>query len=65
MDVNADAINALSTYCPKLTDIGFIDCLSVDELALGNVQSVRFLSVAGTPSMKWSVVSHFGISFLT
>ncbi|CAJ2648856.1 unnamed protein product [Trifolium pratense] len=57
-DVNADSINALATYCPKLTDIGFIDCLCVDELALGNVQSVRFLSVAGTPSMKWSVVSH-------
>ncbi|KAK2359362.1 protein ARABIDILLO [Trifolium repens] len=57
-DVNADAINALATYCPNLTDIGFIDCLSVDELALGNVQSVRFLSVAGTPSMKWSVASH-------
>ncbi|CAJ2648868.1 unnamed protein product [Trifolium pratense] len=58
VDVNADAINALSTYCPKLTDIGFIDCESVDELALGNVQSVRFLSVAGTLSMNWSVVSH-------
>ncbi|PNX86225.1 protein ARABIDILLO 1-like, partial [Trifolium pratense] len=58
VDVNADAINALATYCPKLTDIGFIDCDSVDELALGNVQSVRFLSVAGTLSMKWSVVSH-------
>jgi hypothetical protein len=41
-----------------LTDIGFIDCLSVDKLALGNVQSIRFLSVAGTPSMKWSVISH-------
>ncbi|XP_045810176.1 protein ARABIDILLO 1-like, partial [Trifolium pratense] len=58
VDVNADAINALATYCPKLTDIGFIDCESVDELALGNVQSVRFLSVAGTLSMNWSVVSH-------
>ncbi|KAL5095990.1 hypothetical protein RYX36_000317 [Vicia faba] len=57
-DVNADAINALANYCPKLSDIGFIDCLSVDELALGNVQSVRFLSVAGTPSMKWSTVTH-------
>lgn len=57
-DVTADAINALATYCPKLTDIGFIDCLSVDELALGNVLSVRFLSVAGTPNMKWGVASH-------
>ncbi|RZB93640.1 Protein ARABIDILLO 1 isoform E [Glycine soja] len=57
-DVNADAINALAKHCPKLTDIGFIDCLNVDEVALGNVLSVRFLSVAGTSSMKWGVVSH-------
>ncbi|KAK7340475.1 hypothetical protein VNO77_21179 [Canavalia gladiata] len=57
-DVNADAINALAKHCSNLTDIGFIDCLNVDELALGNVLSVRFLSVAGTSSMKWGVVSH-------
>ncbi|RDX83459.1 Protein ARABIDILLO 1, partial [Mucuna pruriens] len=57
-DVNADAINALAKHCSKLTDIGFIDCLKVDEVALGNVLSVRFLSVAGTSSMKWGVVSH-------
>ncbi|TKY65238.1 ARABIDILLO 1 [Spatholobus suberectus] len=57
-DVNADAINALVKHCPQLTDIGFIDCLNVDEVALGNVLSVRFLSVAGTSSMKWGVVSH-------
>ncbi|KAL2330050.1 hypothetical protein Fmac_017631 [Flemingia macrophylla] len=57
-DVNADAINALAKHCPKLTDIGFIDCLNVDEAALGNVLSVRFLSVAGTTNMKWGVVSH-------
>ncbi|XP_027349181.1 protein ARABIDILLO 1 isoform X2 [Abrus precatorius] len=57
-DVNADAINALAKHCPNLTDIGFIDCLNVDELALGNVLSVRFLSVAGTSSTKWNVVSH-------
>ncbi|KAG4925765.1 hypothetical protein JHK87_051305 [Glycine soja] len=57
-DVNADAINALAKHCSKLTDIGFIDCLNVDEVALGNVLSVRFLSVAGTSSMKWGVVSH-------
>lgn len=57
-DVNADAINALAKHCPKLTDIGFIDCLNVDEVALGNVLSVRFLSVAGTSNLKWGVVSH-------
>ncbi|KAF1895788.1 hypothetical protein Lal_00037904 [Lupinus albus] len=58
MDVNADAINALGKFCPKLTDIGFIDCLNVDEVALGNVSSLRFLSVAGTSGMKWGVVSN-------
>ncbi|CAN6703968.1 unnamed protein product [Malus baccata var. baccata] len=57
-DVQADAINALSKHCPNLTDIGFIDCLNIDEMALGNVLSVRFLSVAGTSNMKWGVVSH-------
>ncbi|XP_050385307.1 protein ARABIDILLO 1-like [Argentina anserina] len=57
-DVHADAINALTKHCPNLTDIGFIDCLNVDEMALGNVVSVRFLSVAGTSNMKWAVVSH-------
>lgn len=57
-DVCADAINALAKHCPNLTDIGFLDCLSVDEVAIGNVLSVRFLSVAGTSNMKWGVVSH-------
>ncbi|XP_021892730.1 protein ARABIDILLO 1-like [Carica papaya] len=57
-DVFADAINALARHCPNLTDIGFLDCLNVDEVALGNVVSVRFLSVAGTSNMKWGVVSH-------
>lgn len=57
-DVNAEAINALGKHCQKLTDVGFIDCLNVDEVALGNVNSLRFLSVAGTSNMKWGVVSH-------
>ncbi|CAN1289907.1 Protein ARABIDILLO 1 [Linum perenne] len=57
-DVSADAINALAKHCPELSDIGFLDCLMVDEAALGNVESVRFLSVAGTSNMKWAVISH-------
>ncbi|BBG97308.1 ARABIDILLO-1 [Prunus dulcis] len=57
-DVHADAIIALTKHCQNLTDIGFIDCLNIDEMALGNVLSVRFLSVAGTSNMKWGVVSH-------
>ncbi|XP_022770196.1 protein ARABIDILLO 1-like isoform X4 [Durio zibethinus] len=57
-DVYADAINALAKHCSNLVDIGFLDCLKVDEAALGNILSVRFLSVAGTSNMKWGVVSH-------
>ncbi|KAH7849803.1 hypothetical protein Vadar_023258 [Vaccinium darrowii] len=60
-DVDGEAINALARHCQNLTDIGFIDCLNVDEIALGNVVSVRFLSVAGTTNMKWVLVSqHWG-----
>ncbi|KAK8559542.1 hypothetical protein V6N13_016285 [Hibiscus sabdariffa] len=58
LDVYADAINALAKHCPNLVDIGFLDCLNVDESALGNVLSVRFLTVAGTSNMKWDLVSH-------
>lgn len=56
-DISGDAINALAKLCPNLTDIGFLDCLNVDEAALGNVVSVCFLSVAGTSNMKWGVLS--------
>ncbi|KAL6964952.1 Protein ARABIDILLO 1 [Sarracenia purpurea var. burkii] len=56
-DIDGEAINALAKHCWNLTDIGFIDCLNVDEIALGNVASVRFLSVAGTTNMKWVLVS--------
>ncbi|KAL7258582.1 hypothetical protein ACSBR1_004664 [Camellia fascicularis] len=56
-DVDGEAINALAKHCQNLTDIGFIDCLHVDEIALANVVSLQFLSVAGTTNMKWSLVS--------
>ncbi|XP_059633863.1 protein ARABIDILLO 1-like [Cornus florida] len=56
-EVDGDAINALAKHCRNLTDIGFIDCLNVDEMALGNVVSVHFLSVAGTTNIKWGLVS--------
>nr|XP_043631042.1 protein ARABIDILLO 1 [Erigeron canadensis] len=55
-DVTKDALNALATHCPDLSEIGFIDCLKVDEVALGKVLSLRFLSVAGTTSLKWDLV---------
>ncbi|KAK4397398.1 protein ARABIDILLO 1 [Sesamum angolense] len=55
-EVDADAINALAKHCQNLTDIGFIDCRKVDETAMSNVKSVRFLSVAGTTNIKWNLV---------
>lgn len=57
-DVQGDAINALAKHCPNLTDVGFLDCLKVDEMVLGNLSSLKFLSVAGTSNVKWGVVSH-------
>ncbi|XP_006347948.1 protein ARABIDILLO 1-like [Solanum tuberosum] len=54
-EVDGDAINALARHCHGLVDIGLIDCLNIDEVALGNVLSLRFLSVAGTTNMKWSL----------
>ncbi|KAJ4825902.1 Protein ARABIDILLO 1 [Turnera subulata] len=57
-DICGGVINALAKHCPNLIDVGFLDCLNVDEVALGNIVSLRFLSVAGTSSMKWGVVSH-------
>ncbi|PIA28714.1 hypothetical protein AQUCO_06700022v1 [Aquilegia coerulea] len=53
-DVDSDAINALANHCKQLVEIGFIDCLNVNEMALGNVSSVRFLSLAGTRNLKWT-----------
>lgn len=55
-EVDGAAINALARHCPHLVDLGFIDCLIIDERALANVLSVRYLSVAGTTSMKWGFV---------
>ncbi|KAL6494128.1 Protein ARABIDILLO 1 [Orobanche gracilis] len=55
-DLNASAINALANNCRELMDIGFIDCRKLDEIALGNVRSLRFLSIAGTTNLKWNLV---------
>ncbi|GER31170.1 armadillo/beta-catenin repeat family protein [Striga asiatica] len=55
-NVNAVAINALANNCSLLTDVGFIDCTKLDEYALGNLRSVRFLSVAGTDNILWDLV---------
>nr|DAD18407.1 TPA_asm: hypothetical protein HUJ06_019870 [Nelumbo nucifera] len=56
-DIDADAINALARHCGQLSEIGFMDCTNFDEAALGNVVSLRFLSVAGIRNMEWSSAS--------
>ncbi|KAF9617506.1 hypothetical protein IFM89_036710 [Coptis chinensis] len=56
-DVGEDAINALAKNCKQLEEICFMDCLNVDAVALGNVVSVRFLSVAGTRNINWNLAS--------
>ncbi|XP_042504817.1 protein ARABIDILLO 1-like [Macadamia integrifolia] len=56
-DIDGDAINALAKNCGQLVEIGFMDCVNVDELALGNLVTIHFLSVAGTRNIKWSSAS--------
>ncbi|KAF3555277.1 hypothetical protein F2Q69_00018043 [Brassica cretica] len=56
-DVTSEAVEALAKNCTQLTDLGLLDCLSVDEDALGRVVSLQYLSVAGTSNIKWSVAS--------
>ncbi|XP_013666712.2 protein ARABIDILLO 1 isoform X1 [Brassica napus] len=56
-DVTSEAVEALAKNCTQLTDLGLLDCLSVDEDALGRVVSLKYLSVAGTSNIKWSVAS--------
>ncbi|GMI75661.1 F-box Armadillo protein 1, ARABIDILLO-1, F-BOX Protein 5 [Hibiscus trionum] len=52
-EVNVDAIDALAKHCRQLKDVGFVDSDNIDEVALGNLNSVKFLSVAGTRNLKW------------
>ncbi|XVE56438.1 hypothetical protein DITRI_Ditri04bG0009200 [Diplodiscus trichospermus] len=56
-EVNADAINALAKHCSLLKDVGFVESDNIDEVALGNLSSVKFLSVAGTRHLKWGSVA--------
>lgn len=53
-EINGDAINALAKHCGQLVEVGFIESGGVDEVAMGNLNSLRFLSVAGTRNLKWS-----------
>ncbi|KAH9627473.1 hypothetical protein KSS87_006164 [Heliosperma pusillum] len=58
-EIDSDAIISLGSNCDGLIDVGFMDCLKIDEVRLGNVCSLRFLSVAGTSNLKWDLVSHW------
>lgn len=58
-EVDADAINGLGKNCVVLEEVGFMDCLDVEEASLQNLGSVTFLSLAGSRSVKWGVVSEF------
>ncbi|XP_062204853.1 protein ARABIDILLO 1-like [Phragmites australis] len=56
-EADADAVGALARYCPLLEDVAFLDCGAVDEAALANIHSLRFLSVAGCRNLKWATAS--------
>ncbi|KAK8445445.1 hypothetical protein SEVIR_9G326600v4 [Setaria viridis] len=56
-EADAGAVGALARYCPLLEDVAFIDCGAVDEAALADIHSLRFLSVAGCRSLKWATAS--------
>ncbi|TYI90427.1 hypothetical protein E1A91_D03G121600v1 [Gossypium mustelinum] len=52
-EINGDAINALAEHCRKLKDVGFVESDNIDEVALGNLNSVKFLLVSRTRNLKW------------
>ncbi|CAN8280195.1 unnamed protein product [Cochlearia groenlandica] len=56
-DVSSEAIESLAKHCTQLCDVGFLDCLNINEEALGKVVSVRYLSVAGTSNINWKVAT--------
>ncbi|KAL0848498.1 hypothetical protein Bca101_021745 [Brassica carinata] len=56
-DVSSEAITSLAEHCPQLSDVGFFDCLNINEEALGQVVSLRYLSVTGTANINWRVAA--------
>ncbi|VAH06320.1 protein ARABIDILLO 1-like [Triticum dicoccoides] len=56
-EADSDAIGALARYCPLLEDVALLDCGTVDEAALGDIHSLRFLSIAGCYNVKWATAS--------
>ncbi|MBA0858840.1 hypothetical protein Goshw_000954, partial [Gossypium schwendimanii] len=57
LEANGDAINALAKHCRQLMELGFVESDNIDEVALGNLSSLKFLSVAGTRNLKWGSVA--------
>ncbi|KAL0876486.1 hypothetical protein Bca101_026191 [Brassica carinata] len=53
-DVSSEAIISLAG---QLSDVGFLDCLNINEEALGQVVSLRYLSVTGTSNINWRVAA--------
>ncbi|KAL6641464.1 hypothetical protein ACP70R_019645 [Stipagrostis hirtigluma subsp. patula] len=56
-EADAAAVGALARYCPLLEDVAFLDCGAIDEAALAEIHSLRFLSVAGCRNLKWATAS--------
>ncbi|KAG8638525.1 protein ARABIDILLO 1 isoform X2 [Manihot esculenta] len=56
-EVSKDAINALAMHCGNLLEVALMESENVDEMALGNLTTVQFLSLAGTRNLKWGIAS--------
>lgn len=57
-EIDGKAIGALAKHCVVLEEISFTDCLTVDESAFEKVNSLWFLSVAGSRNIKWASAAH-------
>ncbi|KAG0474793.1 hypothetical protein HPP92_014479 [Vanilla planifolia] len=53
-EIDGLALGTLARHCTQLEEIAFIDCGNIDEIALGKVESLKFLSVAGSRNLKWA-----------
>ena len=56
--IDAEALNALGWHCCSLEEVAFTDCGHIDETALGNLSSLKFLSIAGAKNVSWATASY-------
>ncbi|KAJ3681822.1 hypothetical protein LUZ60_014395 [Juncus effusus] len=56
-EIDGEAVSSFARHCMNLEEIAFLDCGSIDEEAIGKIESLRFLSVAGSRNMKWASAS--------